>query len=81
MDTLLVINLLGWLGSVAVILAYVFVSTNRMAGDSLAYQLLNLIGGVFLIANTVYLSAYPSAFVNLIWVGVALFALARIVRK
>ncbi len=81
MDTLLVINLLGWLGSVAVILAYVFVSTNRMAGDSLAYQLLNLIGGIFLIVNTVYLSAYPSAFVNLIWVGVALFALARIVRK
>ncbi len=81
MDPLLVINLIGWLGSVAVILAYIFVSTNRMAGDSLAYQLLNLIGGVFLIVNTVYLSAYPSAFVNLIWVGVALFALARIVRK
>lgn len=81
MDAVLVINIVGWLGSAAVILAYIFVSTNRIKGDSFAYQMLNLCGGAFLIVNTVYLGAYPSAFVNLVWVGIALFALARIVRK
>lgn len=79
MDIALVINIIGWVGSAAVVLAYALISTKRVQGDSLIYQLLNLFGSLFLIVNTVYLSAFPSAFVNLVWVGIALFALARIV--
>jgi len=60
-----------------VIVAYVLVSTNRLRGDSVAYQLLNLAGGVFLVINTIYWGAYPSTFVNLVWIGIAIFALAR----
>jgi hypothetical protein len=55
----------------------VLVSTNRLRGDSVAYQLLNLAGGVFLVINTIYWGAYPSTFVNLVWIGIAIFALAR----
>jgi hypothetical protein len=73
----LVINIIGWIGSAAVILAYVLVSANRLRGDSIRYQLLNLLGGVFLITNTIYYGAYPSSFVNLVWVGIALIALWR----
>ncbi len=81
MDWILLINLIGWVGSAAVIIAYVLVSTNRLRGDSAAYQVLNLIGGVFLIVNTIYWGAYPSTFVNLVWVGIAIFAFARAIRK
>lgn len=81
MDTALVVNIIGWLGSAAVIIAYALVSTNRVNGDSLIYQLLNLIGSIFLIVNTAYLGALPSAFVNIMWVGIALYALWRIGRK
>jgi len=81
MDTPLIINIIGWLGSAAVVVAYALVSTNRVNGNSLLYQLLNLIGSIFLIVNTVYLGALPSAFVNTMWVGIALFALWRIGRK
>ncbi len=77
MDTLFVVNIIGWLGSAAVIVAYVLVSMNRLRGDAVAYQLLNLIGGIFLALNTAYLGAYPSAIVNLMWIGIAIFALAR----
>jgi len=80
-DNALSINLIGWTGSAAVIVAYVLVSVNRLKGDSAVYQLLNLVGGVFLIVNTLYWGAYPSAFVNLVWVGIAIFALTRIARR
>ena len=73
--------MIGWVGSAAVIAAYVLVSTNRLKGDSAAYQVLNLIGGVFLIVNTIYWGAYPSTFVNFVWVGIAIFAIARAIRK
>ena len=81
MDTTLIVNIIGWLGSAAVVLAYALVSTNRVNGDSLLYQLLNLIGSIFLIVNTVYLGALPSAFVNTMWVGIAMYALWHIARK
>jgi hypothetical protein len=77
MDTTLIINIIGWLGSAAVIVAYVLVSTKRLQGDSVAYQLLNLIGGAFLVINTIFFGAYPSTFVNLVWIGIAIFAIVR----
>jgi hypothetical protein len=79
-DPTLLINLIGWAGSAAVILAYVLVSLNRLRGDSVTYQLLNLVGGLFLIVNTIFWGAYRSTFVNLVWVCIALFALARVAR-
>jgi hypothetical protein len=81
MDTNLLINLIGWTGSAAVILAYVLVSLNRLRGDSVAYQLLNLVGGLFLIVNTIFWGAYPSTFVNFVWVCIAIFAIVRVVKK
>lgn len=81
MDATLFINLIGWAGSAAVIAAYILVSLNRLRGDSAVYQMLNLVGGIFLIVNTIYFGAYPSTFVNGVWVCIAIFALARAVKK
>jgi hypothetical protein len=80
-DIAFAINLIGWVGSAAVILAYILVSADRLKGDSEACQMLNLFGGVFLIANTIYWGAYPSTFVNLVWVGIAILAIARAIQK
>ncbi len=77
MNTQVVVNIIGWLGSVAVILAYALVSTRRAKGDSFVYQALNLVGALFLIVNTIYYGAYPSTVVNLVWVGIAVFSLIR----
>ena len=81
MDVSLVINIIGWLGSIAVLVAYVLVSTNRVKGDSISYQMLNLFGSIFLMTNTFYFGAYPSTFVNLVWLFIAIFALVRAIRK
>jgi len=80
-DIAFAINLIGWVGSAAVILAYILVSADRLKGDSVAYQMLNLFGGVFLIVNTIYWGAYPSTFVNFVWVGIAILAIARAIQK
>jgi hypothetical protein len=71
----LMIDILGWCGAFVVLLAYALVSTRRVEGDSLAYQLLNVAGAMLLLANTAYQGAYPSSFVNAIWIGIAIFAL------
>lgn len=75
------IDILGWVGSVEVILAYGLNSYQRLRSDSPYFQLLNLTGGLFLIVNTAYYGAFPSTFINVVWVAIALPALVRIWQK
>ncbi len=56
----LLIDILGWIGSIEVILAYGLNSYQKINSDSLTFQILNLTGAAFLIANTVYYGAFPS---------------------
>ena len=66
----------GWLGAAALLVAYAMVSSRKMEADSAPYQVLNIIGSILLVANTIFYRAYPSSFVNLIWAGIAVFSMA-----
>ena len=73
----LTIDTIGWCGAFLVLLAYALVSTRWLEVDSVLYQLLNVFGAALLLANTMYKGAYPSSFVNAIWISIAVFALYR----
>jgi hypothetical protein len=71
------IDIVGWVGAVALLLAYIFISTRRMEGDSASYQLLNLGGSAFLMVNSFFYGAYPSSIVNIVWISIAIFTMLR----
>lgn len=73
----LFINIAGWLGAILILAAYFLISENKLKSSSAFYQILNLTGAILLIINTIYLGAYPSAFVNIIWVGIAAWSLIK----
>jgi hypothetical protein len=73
----LLIDILGWIGSAEVIIAYGLNSYQKMKSDSPLFQILNLTGATFLIINTIYYHAYPSAFINVVWVIIAAFAIGK----
>jgi hypothetical protein len=73
----IIIDAVGWIGSIEVIAAYGLNSYQVIPSDSIYFQLLNLTGAFFLIINTVYHRAYPSAFINVVWVIIAAIAIAR----
>jgi hypothetical protein len=77
MGNSLTIDVFGWSGVAALLIAYGLVSTKKLEGDSTIYQLLNLAGSALLIINSFYYGAYPSVGVNIAWVGIAVFALTR----
>ncbi|HEY5691179.1 MAG TPA: hypothetical protein VIS49_06965 [Cyclobacteriaceae bacterium] len=77
----LFIDIIGWIGSVEVILAYGLNSYHKIDSSSLTFQILNFTGATFLIANTVYYGAFPSAFINVIWVIIAVPAIFQIIKK
>jgi hypothetical protein len=76
----LAIELAGWLGAGSLILAYALLSAGRIRNGT-AYQLLNLAGALGLAVNAVAHGAFPSAGLNLVWLGIGLVALDRLRRR
>lgn len=74
-------DVLGWIGAGLLLGAYALVSTRKLEGDSIAYQALNLLGSAFLIVNSFHYGAYPSVGVNVVWIGIALFAIVRTILR
>ena len=70
------INLLGWTGAALLLAAYWLVSTQRAAGNSGSYQVMNLLGAILVLANSLYYGAYPSVGVNAVWIAIGTGTLA-----
>ena len=75
----LLIDALGWIGSVAVIAAYGLNSYQKIKSDSYLFLILNLSGGVFLIVYSYYYTAYANTFINVVWVIIAVPALIKLI--
>ncbi len=76
-----VIDSLGWLGSLLLITAYWLNSRNKINAQSSFYQTLNIFGSALLMANTVYYGAYPSSSVNVIWLFMGIYHISKILNK
>jgi hypothetical protein len=73
----ILIETLGWIGSVLIVGAYALNISGRLDTKTPAYIWANLVGGSFFIVNTIAHGAYPSAVVNVVWVLIAISALFR----
>lgn len=71
----LIVDVMGWIGAMAILVAYALVSAKKVQGDSTLYQWLNLGGSVMLIVNSFFYGAFPSVAVNVVWIGIATLAL------
>ena len=76
-STNLLINILGWTGSILYLLAYTLVSLKKTEGDSLLYQGINIFAGTLLVIYTLYLGAFATTGLNAVWVIIGLFTLGR----
>lgn len=73
----LLIEIIGWIGSIEILLAYGLNSYQKIKSDSVLFSLLNLTGGSCLIIYSIYKDAFANIFINLVWVVIALIALGR----
>jgi len=71
------IEIMGWVGSFLVVLAYFLLSSKRLREESRIYHGMNLFGGIFLGINAITNSAYPSAAVNIVWILIAIYGIAK----
>lgn len=72
------IEVVGWIGTLAVLLAYLLVSTKKLTASSIQFQILNLFGAIGIIINSAFHRAIPSVALNIVWLLIALYALFTI---
>ena len=71
------IEVLGWIASVLIVGSYALNITGKLPASSKIYVLANIIGGVFFVVNTYFHKAYPSMFVNVVWVIIAIYMISK----
>ena len=75
------VEVAGWAGALLILLAYLLLSAGRLTGQSLSYQLMNVIGAAGFIINGWWHGALPSAVLNVIWLMIGAIATWRIMKK
>ena len=75
------LDLMFMIGALLILSAYILVSLGKVAADSVAFQLLNIVGAAGFIVNGWWHGAIPSAVLNVIWMGIGLAALWRMRRS
>ncbi|MEO6112852.1 MAG: hypothetical protein ABIP07_00175 [Sphingomicrobium sp.] len=74
----IMMEVVGWIGAVLILAAYAMLTAGKLDAKSPAYQWMNVIGAAGFIANSGWNGAWPSAILNIIWVGIGVVALWRI---
>jgi hypothetical protein len=72
-----VVDVIGWIGALLILGAYALLSMGKLEGRSPIYQLMNVLGAAGFIVNSGWNGAYPSAALNIAWMGIGLYALVR----
>jgi len=71
------VDIAGWSGTVLVLGSYALISAGKLQPRSALYQGMNVVGAIGLALNSGWNGAWPSAGLNVVWLGIALFAMRR----
>ena len=77
----LLMEVVGWIGAVLILAAYAMLTAGKLQAKSIPYQAMNVVGALGFIVNSGWNGAWPSAILNVIWVGIGVVALWQIGRK
>jgi hypothetical protein len=75
----MIMDVIGWTGSLLIVLLYGLNSYQKIKSDSLLYYLGNMVGGICLIIYSVHKEAHPNTFINVVWVLIALPAIIKLI--
>ncbi len=73
------IELFGWYGTFAIILAYALISFSVLDVTNIWYQILNFTGALGIVLVSFHKKTYQPGVLNIIWTIIALIAILRMI--
>jgi hypothetical protein len=77
----LIVEVIGWSGMLLILIAYFLITMKKVERDSKLYHGMNLLGSITLGYNTLVNMAYPSTFLNVMWILIAIYGLTQGFKK
>ncbi len=71
----LAVEVIGWTGALLILGAYALLSAGKLRARSVSYHLMNILGAAGFVMNSGWNGALPSAAMNVIWIGIGIYAL------
>jgi hypothetical protein len=71
------VSIAGWVAALLILGAYSLLSFGKILPSSWVYQVMNIVGAAGFIINCAYNNAWPSVALNVVWMGIAVYALRR----
>jgi hypothetical protein len=71
------IELAGWVAALLILGSYGLLSFGKIQSRSPVYQWMNILGALGFIINCTWNGAWPSVALNVVWMGIAVYALRR----
>jgi hypothetical protein len=73
----IIIEVVGWTAAAMMLSAYLLLTSGRISASSAIYQWFNVLSGAGFIVNSGWNGAYPSAFLNVIWMSIGIYGVLR----
>ncbi len=67
----------GWAAAFLILGSYSLLSFGRIQARSPLYQWMNILGALGFVINCTWNGAWPSVALNVVWVGIGVYALRR----
>ena len=77
----LAIEIIGWVGAALILGAYALLSAGKLRAESFTYHCMNILGAVGFVINSGWNGALPSAAMNVVWIGIGVYALYQMRRR
>jgi hypothetical protein len=74
----LLIDIFGWYGIIAILVAYSLVTLKIVLSHNMIYLILNLTGAAGILLHSYIKKDYQPVVLNLIWIAIALIGLIRL---
>jgi hypothetical protein len=71
------VELAGWTAALLILGSYSLLSFGKIQARSPIYQWMNIVGALGFIINCTWNGAWPSVALNVVWMGIAVYALRR----
>ena len=75
------VEVVGWAGAALILLSYLLLSADKLTGQSLLYQGMNIVGAAGFVINGWWHGAIPSAALNVLWLLIGAIASWRILKR
>jgi hypothetical protein len=72
------IEVIGWVAAAMMLSAYLLLTAGKITASSRLYQWLNVFSGAGFVINSGWNGAYPSAAINVIWMCIGIYGVAKV---